>query len=53
MVDEPWEKNGFPKKGNLFLTIFFELNQKKIDFKKFAYFKCLFDKSYIGQKLFK
>ena len=29
-------KKWISKKGNLFLTIFFELNQKKIDFKKFA-----------------
>ena len=29
-------KKWISKKGNLFLTIFFELNQQKIDFKKFA-----------------
>ncbi len=29
-------KKWISKKGNLFLTIFFELNQKKIDFKKCA-----------------
>jgi BirA family biotin operon repressor/biotin-[acetyl-CoA-carboxylase] ligase len=29
-------KKWISKKGNLFLTIFFEINKKKIDFKKFA-----------------
>ena len=29
-------KKWVSKKGNLFLTIFFDLNEKKIDFKKFA-----------------
>ena len=29
-------KNWISKKGNLFLTIFFDISKKKIDFKKFA-----------------
>ena len=29
-------KKWISKKGNLFLTIFFDMSQKKVDFKKFA-----------------
>ena len=29
-------KKWISKKGNLFLTIFFDMNKKKVDFKKFA-----------------
>ena len=29
-------KKWISKKGNLFLTIFFDMNKKKVDYKKFA-----------------
>ena len=35
-------KKWISQKGNLFISIFFEMNQKNINFKTFCNFKCIF-----------
>ena len=37
-------KKWISQKGNLFMSIFFEINQKKINFRQFAIFECFFTK---------
>ena len=43
-------KKWISKKGNLFLTIFFEINQKKINFKHFAFLNAYLFKNIISKK---
>ena len=43
-------KKWISKKGNLFLSIFFDMSQKKIDFKKFAIINAYFLKSILVKK---
>ena len=43
-------KTWISKKGNLFLTIFFDMSKKKIDFKKFAVINAYFLKSILAKK---
>ncbi len=43
-------KKWVSKKGNLFLSIFFEMNKKKIDFKKFAILNAYLIKSILSKK---
>ena len=43
-------KKWISKKGNLFLSIFFDMSQKKIDFKKFAVLNAYFLKSILAKK---
>ena len=46
-------KKWISKKGNLFLTIFFKLNQKKINFKQFAVLNAFLLKKIISNKISK
>ena len=43
-------KKWISKKGNLFLTIFFDMNKKKVDFKKFAVLNAYLLKSILVKK---
>jgi BirA family biotin operon repressor/biotin-[acetyl-CoA-carboxylase] ligase len=43
-------KKWISKKGNLFLTIFFDMNKKKVDFKKFAVLNAYLLKSILAKK---
>ena len=43
-------KKWISKKGNLFLSIFFDMNKKKIDFKKFAIINAYLLKSILAKK---
>jgi len=43
-------KKWISKKGNLFLSIFFNMSKKKIDFKKFAIINAYFLKSILVKK---
>ena len=45
-------KKWISKKGNLFITIFFKLNQKKINFKQFAVLNAFLIKKIISNKNF-
>ena len=46
-------KKWISKKGNLFLTIFFDISKKKIDFKKFAILNAYLMKSILIKKFSK
>ena len=46
-------KKWISKKGNLFMTIFFKLNQKKINFKQFAVLNAYLIKKLISKKISK
>jgi BirA family biotin operon repressor/biotin-[acetyl-CoA-carboxylase] ligase len=43
-------KKWISKKGNLFITIFFDMSKKKIDFKKFAVLNAFLLKSILNKK---
>ena len=43
-------KKWISKRGNLFLSIFFDMSKKKIDFKKFAIINAYFLKSILAKK---
>ena len=43
-------KKWISKKGNLFLTIFFDMNKKKVDFKKFAILNAYLLKNILAKK---
>ena len=43
-------KKWISKKGNLFLTIYFDMNKKKVDFKKFAVLNAYLLKSILAKK---
>ena len=42
MAEVELGKKWISKKGNLFISIFFKFDQKKINFKQFAILKCFF-----------
>ena len=53
MAEVEQEKNGFQIKGNLFFSLFFKFDQKKIDFKQFAILNALILKYVISKTISK